>query len=165
MARGDVERTVEPAVLDRLIDTDPATTAERAMSRAESVQRLKDAVRRDLEWLLNTRRIAEPAPPELEQVTASLYHYGLPDISSMSRDSSETRGRLAHLVEEAIATFEPRLSGVKVALVTNETNRFGELRFVIEGLLRMDPSPERISFDTLLQTSSGQVKLGGEGNA
>jgi type VI secretion system protein ImpF len=83
----------------------------------------------------------------------------------MSRDSSETQSRLAHLVEEAIATFEPRLSGVKVSLVTNETNRFGELRFVIDGLLRMDPSPERISFDTLLQTSSGQVRLGGEGNA
>ena len=45
------------SVLDRLTDNDPKSpTVEAPLSRAESVRALKAGVRRDLEWLLNTRR-------------------------------------------------------------------------------------------------------------
>jgi type VI secretion system protein ImpF len=36
------------------------------------------------------------------------------------------------------------------------------MRFQIEGLLDMDPSPEHISFDTLLQLSSGEYQVKGD---
>jgi type VI secretion system protein ImpF len=165
MAKGEIERTVELSVFDRLLDDDPGTTAERAMTRAESIERLKESVRRDLEWLLNTRRIAETAPPSLEALQTSLYHYGLPDTSSMSRDSPEVRNRLARMVEQAITAHEPRLDGVRVTLAGGEKTAIGAVRFVVEALLRMDPSPERVSFDTVLATGSGSVVVMGGSDA
>jgi type VI secretion system protein ImpF len=164
MAKAEVERTVQQSVLDRLVDDDPTNPSERSISRAESVRLLKEALRRDLEALLNTRRTADVAPEGLEEVAQSVYHFGLPDISSMSRDSVETQSRLTRLVEEAIALFEPRLTGVKVSAVTDDQTRFGELRFVIEGTLQLDPVPEQISFDTVLEATKG-MQVRGDGHA
>lgn len=164
MAKAELERTVQQSVLDRLVDDDPTNQAEAAMTRAESVRALKEALRRDLEALLNTRRTAETAPEGLDEVAASVYHFGLPDISSMSRDSPETQARLSRLVEDAIALFEPRLTGVKVIAAPDDQVRFGELRFVIEGTLQLDPVPERISFDTVLESTKG-MQVRGDGHA
>lgn len=164
MAKAELERTVQQSVLDRLVDDDPTNQAEAGMTRAESVRALKEALRRDLEALLNTRRTAETAPEGLDEVAASVYHFGLPDISSMSRDSPETQARLTRLVEDAVALFEPRLTGVKVVAAPDDRVQFGELRFVIEGTLQLDPVPERISFDTVLESTKG-MQVRGDGHA
>lgn len=161
MAKREAERTVQQSLLDRLIDTDPRTTVEAPATWSQSVRDLKEAVRRDVEWLLNTRRIAEPAPEAFEEVRGSLYHYGLPDISSLSADAPETRGRLIRQVEEALGIFEPRLSGVHVSLslVESDDEDVRELRFLIEGLLLMEPSPEQVAFDTVFEISSGKFHV------
>jgi type VI secretion system protein ImpF len=164
MARQELERTVQQSVVDRLLDDDPGTQAEAPMSRAESIRALKESLRRDLEALLNTRRTAETAPDGLTELAASVYHFGLPDISSMSRDSPDTQVRLTRMVEEAIALFEPRLTAVKVVANPDERTRFGELRFQIEGTLQLDPVPERISFDTVLEATKG-MQVRGDGHA
>lgn len=148
-------------MLDRLLaDTDRAT------SLAESVTTMRDAVRRDLDRLLNTRRIAEPAPPEFEELQKSVYHYGLADITSVSGDSESARRKLVQQVEEAIELFEPRLTNVRV--VTMETPARAErrqIRFHIEALLKLDPDPERVEFDTVVETSSGKIQVTGEQHA
>jgi type VI secretion system protein ImpF len=36
------------------------------------------------------------------------------------------------------------------------------LRFQIEALLKMDPAPEQVLFDTLLQLNSGEYQVKGE---
>ena len=36
------------------------------------------------------------------------------------------------------------------------------LRFQIEGLLKMDPAPEQIFFDTVMQLSTGECQVRGE---
>ncbi len=89
MARAEIDRTAQPSVLDRLIDLNPRG-GDAPMTFAQSVRMVKDAVRRDLEWLLNSRRTIEPAPPELAELRRSVYHYGLPDISSLTQDSAGT---------------------------------------------------------------------------
>ena len=152
---------VTQSLIERLTDDD----AKQPGTRREAVALLKRSVRRDLEWLLNTRRTPETAPDSLELLQRSLYHYGLPDTSSMSRDSPEVRNRLARLVEQAISAHEPRLAGVRVELAGGEKTAIGAVRFVIEAMLRMDPSPERVSFDTLLSTGAGSVVVVGGGNA
>ena len=57
MARNLGETTITVSVLDRLIDLEPNNRMENPLSRSQSVRLLKNAVRRDLEWLLNSRRI------------------------------------------------------------------------------------------------------------
>ena len=84
MARGLGDVTVTLAVLDRLIDREPENRVEAPLSRAQSVRLLKSAVRRDLEWLLNTRRIADEPEEGFREVNRSLYLYGLPDFSAYS---------------------------------------------------------------------------------
>ena len=166
MARWEPEQTVTQSVLDRLVDRDPANQVESPLTRAQSVRLLRTAVRRDVEWLLNSRRTPEPAGPEYEYLERSLFNYGLPDISSLHWDSSRDRSRLARMIETAINHFEPRLDRVRViALDASSGGSVQVLRFQIEGMLKMDPSPEHISFDTVLQLSSGEYQVKGESSA
>jgi type VI secretion system protein ImpF len=57
MARYDNEIRITPSVLDRLIDEEPSVSTEPANTRQKSLRQLKQSVRRDLEWLLNSRQI------------------------------------------------------------------------------------------------------------
>jgi type VI secretion system protein ImpF len=83
----------------------------------------------------------------------------------MGRDSREVRARLIRQVEEAVAIFEPRLAGVRVSLSESTDDGKRQLRFLIEGMLRMEPNPERVVFDTVLEISSGEYRVRGDGGA
>ena len=131
----------------------------------ESVRQLKDAVRRDIEWLFNTRRIAEPAHEALLETTESLYHYGLPDISSLSVYRGNPRERLKYEMERALDLFEPRLEDPRVDFVEAEHDKHRAWRFVIEGRLLMDPNPERVVFDTVLEVANQEFRVSGRDDA
>ena len=167
MAQREIERTVQPSLLDRLTDLDPRSSTDPRVSFAESVRNFKAGLQRDLEWLLNTRRTPEALRDSwLEHLPRSVYYYGLPDITSLSRDSKHSRAFLLKQVEAAISAFEPRLTDVRIAVVEAEGDQFRrELRFHIEGILRMDPTPEQVTFDTVLQFASGQYEVGGARSA
>ena len=159
MATPQIERPVRPSVLDRLIDDDPKNhTSEPALTRSQSVRQFKAALRRDLEWLLNARRIITPVPDECTELTRSVFMYGLPDITSMSKDSRESFERLARLIQAAIDTFEPRLGEVTVDLKEGGSTLLRDVHFVIDGILKLDPMPERVMFDTR-QDERGAMKV------
>lgn len=160
MAKSEIERTVQPSLLDRLTDDDPRSPGDPRLTYAESLRRFKMSVQRDLEWLLNTRRIPTPSPEELEEVGRSLYNYGVPDITSVSGNSLPARRKLLQQVEDTLAAFEPRLTNVQVSMVEEEgEDRRRELRFVVEATLRLDPTPEQVVFDTVLEFSSGKYAV------
>jgi type VI secretion system protein ImpF len=162
MVQREIERTVQPSLIDRLTDLEPRIPGDPRITVAESVRQFKASVQRDLEWLLNTRRIPEPAPSGLDEVEHSLYAFGLPDISSISRDSPHARQRLLRQIEDAIAIFEPRLTDVKITMLELEgEQRRRELHFAVEATLRMDPNPEHVVFDTVLHFSNGEYELAG----
>jgi type VI secretion system protein ImpF len=166
MAKREIERTVQPSLLDRLTDEDPRSSADPAISYAESLRAFKQSVQRDLEWLLNSRRTPTPSPEELSELGRSLYNYGLPDVTSLSRDSAPARLKLLREVEDALAIFEPRLANVHISLVESDVDvSRRELRFVVEATLRLDPTPEQVVFDTVLQFSSGQYAVDGAKDA
>jgi len=155
------EPRIRLSVVDRLLAAGGGTA-----SLSESVTDLRDAVRRDLERLLNTRRIAEPAPDEYPEVQNSIYHYGLADITSLSGDSDPARRRLIRQVEDAIELFEPRLTNVRVTAVETPARADRrQIRFHIDAMLRMDPEPERVAFDTVLETASGRIEVAGDTDA
>ena len=110
MKNSGVERSVQQSLLDRLVDLEPRTSSETPPTWSESVRQLKNSLRHDLEWLLNTRRIPVDPPESFEELPRSLYNFGFPDITSLGRDSREVRVRLLRQVEETITTFEPRLA-------------------------------------------------------
>jgi type VI secretion system protein ImpF len=163
MPRFDSESVVTQSLVERLIDREPNARSEPAPTRAQSVRLLKASVRRDLEWLLNTRQNPDSAGAEFPELARSLFNYGLPDFSSMSFDNPKDRARLLKHLENTIRIFEPRLESPRVIPVTSETADSSRvIRFQIEGLLKMDPAPEQVTFDTVLQLASGEYQIKGE---
>jgi type VI secretion system protein ImpF len=154
-------RSLQPSILDRLIDLEPNNRNEVASVRAQSFKELKDSVRRDLEWLLNTCRTPVEPPTAARELWKSVYCYGLPDITGVGLKSQDERRRLSRVVEVAIADFEPRLMNVVVSIPQAATaSRI--VHFQIEAMLRMEPAPERVFFDTTLELISGQYDVQGE---
>lgn len=166
MARQQLERTAQQSLIDRLIDDAPHERGDATLTWARSLHLLKQSVKRDLDWLLNTRRTGDPVPEEFVELRGSLHDYGLEDISSMSRDSSDTQARLLRGIEQAITDFEPRLGAVRVSLVDEDddpTRR--DVHFLIEAMLRVDPSPEPVVFDTIFEVGSGEYHVKGDAGA
>ena len=163
MARSLGETTITVSVLDRLIDLEPDNRMENPLSRSQSVRLLKSAVRRDLEWLLNSRRICEPPDEALKELNRSAYVYGLQDLSSLTMASASDRNRLVRQILATVNLFEPRLTNVRLVLVETPDSAKKDVHLRIEALLRMDPVPEPVSFDTVIELKSGNCHLtGGE---
>jgi type VI secretion system protein ImpF len=153
--RSSSELPVTLSILDRLIDDEPFVAVEAPLSRAQSLRALRSAVRRDLEWLLNTRRIDIDPEPESVHLNQSLYVFGLRDFTTFSLANPEERTRLLRHIATTIEQFEPRLANVRI---THEEDALEkrQFQFRIDALLIVDPAPESVSFDSMLQLSSGQ---------
>lgn len=158
MARIDNEIRITPSVLDRLLDFEPKESKEAPKSRSKSLRELKQSVRRDLEWLLNTRSYPEGVDEGLEEALKSVAFFGLPDFTGISAKSHTEQKRLKQALETAIKNFEPRFIDLLVTLEPiNNVDRL--LRFRIEARLDIDPVPEPIVFDTVLQLGSGEFAV------
>jgi len=161
MPRTDHEVRITLSILDRLIDYEPEVSQESVASRSRNLRQLKSAVRRDLEWLLNTREYIGDIPSDLRELHHSVAVYGLPDFTSTSIKDPNNQERLRRAIEEEIRLFEPRLEAVTVTLIaSNEKER--AMHFRIDGQLRIDPISEPVSFDTHLEPGSGHFTLKGE---
>lgn len=150
-------------LLDRLTDLEPGR-AYQPVDRSNSLKILKSSLKRDLEWLFNSRANHE-CPPELVEVSKSVYNYGLPDYSHLSLSNFADRQRLQKALEIAIGLFEPRLTGITVRLVDTKFEPGRPLRFHMDGFLQMDPAPERISFDVVRDVASGEFQVKGDSSA
>ncbi len=165
MPRWEPEQTVTQSIVERLIDMEPNTGVETPPTRAQSVRTLKSGLRRDLEWLLNTRRTPDAAGDEYRETSKSLFNYGLPDITSFNWENDRDRSRLARFIEDVVHTYEPRISRLRVVPLEADSGSRHVLRFQIEGMLEMDPAPEHVSFDTVLQLTSGEYQVKGDSGA
>ncbi|MGE5717651.1 MAG: type VI secretion system baseplate subunit TssE [Acidobacteriota bacterium] len=160
MPRIDEEIRINLSVLDRLVDFEPDVKTEPPASRSKALRQVKQALKRDLEWLLNTRRVLE-VPDELPLLGDSLLAYGLPDFSNFSIKSANDQHDLTLALEATLKRFEPRLEDIVVS-VANASVLERAYRFKIEARLRIDPVPEPISFDTTLQLGSGNFAVKGD---
>jgi type VI secretion system protein ImpF len=155
MARTELERTVQQSIIDRLTDFSPRESRDPVMSRDESEREYRVAVQRDLEWILNTRRSIVRIGPEHREVRASVHEYGITDTTGVAIATPAGRAAVVEEIRDAIARFEPRLTNVRVKLSEVNQVKSPQVRFVIQATLRMDPSPEQVVFDTVLEVASG----------
>lgn len=147
-------------LLDRLMDADPDAIESAVVSTAEAMQRLHAAVRRDLESLLNARRRRLPLPEGLKELATSILSYGIPDPASGAFAVPELRAALAGELQLTIRRFEPRLSRVDVELLGDDDDLGqGVLRLKVDAILHADPVPEAVSFETLLEPVTRDVKV------
>ena len=153
------EITVQPPLLDRLVDLDRTAAADPPQSRSAAVRALRDAIRRDLEWLLNTRQTSRDIPKPFTLLRESVFNYGLPDITSISLRTKPDADNLLAALEQTIARFEPRLAEIKVFAREPFSRLERTLHFHVEALLLVDPAPEAIVFDTILKVDRGTCEV------
>jgi type VI secretion system protein ImpF len=146
-------------LLDRLLDASPDVQEAPTLTAAEALEQLHMAVRRDLESLLNARRRRRPLPDRLSELTTSVINYGIPDPASGAYAVPELRMALAREVEATIRRFEPRLRKVSVSVLGQEEESGGTLRLKVDAVLRAEPVPEPVSFETLLEPVSRDVTV------
>src|SRR5688500_12858847 len=161
MAKVNPNQPLMPSVLDRLIDLDPGSTREAHKGQTQVLRELKQALRRDLENLLNTRWRCMSWPPDMEELDFSLVNYGLPDFTGANMAISANREEFRRIIEKVIAKFEPRLRNVRVVLMDNDSvDRV--LRLRIEATLQADPVPEPVQFESSIEPASGAFEVKGE---
>jgi len=145
------------SILDRLIDNEPGTAREPVQYRI-SLGEIKDAVVRDLENLLNSRRRILVPPPEYREVNNSLLLYGLQDFTSKNPDSPFVKQRLRQMIEQTIYRYEPRLKNVTVQIESPSKNT-RDLRFRIAAVLTVEPITEPVTFDTYFDVSRSEYRI------
>jgi type VI secretion system protein ImpF len=69
------------------------------------------------------------------------------------------RERLLGALRDTLARFEPRLANPRVRLVDASQVSAPQMRFVVEATLMMDPSPEQVVFDTVLEIARGEYAV------
>lgn len=161
MAQGEGDQRVQLSLLDRLVDANPEREQDPPLSRGQALRELRQSVRRDLEHLLNTRQRCRSWPKRLEQLDRSLLSYGIPDFSGVELGAVGRREDFRVAVEQVILRAEPRFTMVRVTLMEDENdielNR--TLRFRIEALMRVEPAPEPVVFDSQLEPLTNTFRL------
>jgi type VI secretion system protein ImpF len=144
------------SVLDRLLADDEAEPAARGGMRrtAISLAEIRNGVRRDLENLLNTRARPVAWPEAYGELRSALTGYGIPDFTALPMTSTEDRERFRSLIEATIRRFEPRFRDVNVRLLENAEGLDRTLRLRIDALMHAEPTPEPMTFDSILEPVS-----------
>jgi type VI secretion system protein ImpF len=155
MANPRSAKNIQQGLLDRLIDNEPHNRNEPALTRQESLRQFRLSVKRDLEYLLNTTRMPIEVPEFCDEVNRSVLFFGLPDITSVSLQNAGDEHRLMRSLETAIEWFEPRLARARVTSADPFTATRQAITFHVEAMLMIEPAPERISFDTVLEITKG----------
>jgi type VI secretion system protein ImpF len=148
---------VQLSLIDRLIDDEPDKLRDPPRSHAESLDALRRSVRRDLEALLNARRRWRSWPEGYTELGVSPLGYGISDFSSGAFNDPRRREWLRSEVEQTIRRFEPRLVRLRVTLMEPKDELEATLHLRIEGLLRTDPAPDPIAFDTLVDAATAEI--------
>jgi type VI secretion system protein ImpF len=152
---------LQPSLLDRLTDEEPAQSQEGRNRRVLSIQRLRESVLRDVGWLLNTTNMAEKDLKErYPYVARSVVNFGLPDLAGLTASAIDT-GELELLVRQAIIEFEPRIlpnSLVVRAHGADEMNH-NALVFEIAGELWAQPVPLELFLKTEIDLETGDFAI------
>lgn len=162
MAELTPQERLQPSLLDRLTDRAPDTKSESRERRVLSIQRLREAVLRDLAWLLNTGQLETTEDLDAyPYVQDSVLNYGMPDVTGSTASSTDTRG-LEKAVREAVVRFEPRISPktLRVRVSRDETDMGrNALVFTIEGQLWAEPTPISLYLKTEVDLETGDVSV------
>jgi len=160
---------LQPCLLDRLTDDEPGNKQESRNKRVISMPKYRQAVMRDLSWLLNTHANAEKSGfDRFEEIPSSVLNFGLQNAAGMTV-SGLNIDDMRYQITEALRRFEPRILpdtlSIVVSMDPNEMGQHRSLIFEIRGALWSQPLPESLFIKTELDLESGKsrVNWGGGG--
>lgn len=160
MAELTQKERLQPSLLDRLVDDDPASRVESREQRVFAMARLRELVLRDLAWLLNCESLEnledlEPYP----HVRNSVVNFGVPALSGTTLSGTNLK-LLEKRVRAAVNVFEPRILSDSVsvrAFKSDSEMSKKSLSIEIEGELWAQPIPLRLFLRTEVDLDTGTV--------
>ena len=159
MPTANSQQPLLPSLLDRLIDMEPDRSSEPLWRGSYRLEELREHVRRDLEYLLNTRHGRLDLVSRPGELAVSSLSYGLPDFTGIIGGGVETRERIRGTVKRAVRDFEPRLTNVLVTVRDPEYEFDRNIRLTIQAVLCVDPIVELVTFDTTVEAASGTCEV------
>jgi len=164
------QERLQPSLLDRLTDSDPALNREALDARVLNKNQLRSAVLRDLTWLLNATSEEPDALSadkervalwkELKEAAGSVANFGVPALSGRSITRLQFPA-VEHGLHQAIVRFEPRIDPktLKVEVSNDPTVslRPASLRITIRGQLWNQPVPLELLLSADVDVDTGQA--------
>ncbi len=154
MAEATSRERLQPSLLDRLTDRAPEQRHELLDRQSLSMQQLREAVLRDLAWLLNTTNLATSDDLDATPLVArSTLNFGIPGFTGLVRSSGKVVS-LEATIADAIRAFEPRIrpDSLRVrARRPREDAAVPALVFEIEGELWAQPVPQQLFLETSIE--------------
>ena len=163
MAEASARDTLQPALLDRLLDDAPQQQVESREERVITRQRLRACVLRDLGWLFNTANLQDGIDPAAHpEVVRSVVNYGVPPLAGLQMSGID-HAALERWIRDALVQFEPRFcaDSIDVRCVTDPrgANHQNRLTLEIHARLWSVPYPLEILLLSDLDLESGVVSV------
>jgi type VI secretion system protein ImpF len=161
VAELEQQERLQPSLLDRLTDNEPEKSQESRENRVLSARKLRECIKRDLAWLLNTASLDSIQDlSDYPRVAESVINYGMPDITGSTVTNTDT-DFLERRLREVILCYEPRIlkNSLRVQVETSDELSARALRFEIEFDMWAEPVPERLYLKSEVDLGTGLVNL------
>ncbi|MCD8482282.1 MAG: type VI secretion system baseplate subunit TssE [Verrucomicrobia bacterium] len=159
---------LQPCLLDRLFDDDPRHSSSIVQGKAISLQRYKEGIKRDIEWLLNSRsRLDNADALGWDEVRKSVLNFGIRDFTGLNSENLSVI-EMERAIQRALEVFEPRfipgtLEVRHLPLPKNERNRESQainaLHFEISARIWAEPMPQDFVIRTDVALEDGLVTI------
>ena len=153
---------LQPALLDRLADDHRANASEAEEQRVMTKQQIRQAVLRDLSWLLNAVQPLAALAERFPAAADSVLNYGLPPMAGQLASRIDV-SLLERSIRTAIVRFEPRILAdtleVRAIEFASVMATHNIIEFEIRGFLWAQPVPLELLLRTQLDLEVGQVVI------
>ena len=120
----------------------------RSLWKLNDVQ-LKESIRQNLEWLLNSR--TQLTKEEFDREELTVMDYGIPDFATYAPKSVEDQKLLSRSIRRALTVFEPRLKDVTVYVLPEMKDEKSLRVIIIHAIMAEANIREPVVFKTILQ--------------
>ena len=162
MATHDARDRLQPVLLDRLTDLAPTSRLEADDTRVMNKAQIREAVLRDLAWLLNAVKPMGDLGEAYPQVADSVLNFGLPPMSGQLASRIDLN-LLERTLRNAIVQFEPRVMAdsleVKALEASSMLDTHNVIEFEIRGLMWAQPVPLELLLRTQVDLEGGQIRV------
>jgi type VI secretion system protein ImpF len=156
------KEALQPSLLDRLTDYEPEDKQESRANRVLSMSKLKECVRRDLVWLLNSSNLNSVIKfDEYPDAAKSVVNYGMPDLAGHTASDIDVIS-LEKRIKEVIQTYEPRILADTLKIdvsVEDSLMNHNTMTMEIAGEMWAIPIPIHLLIKTQVDLETGSVSL------
>ncbi|MGC1506787.1 MAG: type VI secretion system baseplate subunit TssE [Sulfitobacter sp.] len=162
MAEKMLAERLQPSLLDRLTDEEPTQKQESRAHRAIDITRLREIIKRDLSWLLNTNSLGAKIldPERYPNAAKSVLNYGVREVAG--EYSTSVRAELIRKsILNAISVHEPRIimGSTAVELRTEQAKGETQIAFDIHADMWAQPVPLELYLRSKVDVTTGEISL------